>query len=133
MQSIIKVSDINTKDLNGQTLLYHAIAKDFPESFINQLIKKGINIASRDRFGRTAYDFATCLEKYKYCRSLDDHVLYVVKRCSVERIESLVLQSYKHVPEITDNKGVSIQQYAIGRWSKQLRDLVKNYTSILVS
>ena len=98
------------KDQHGQTLLFKAIACDYSELFIRTLFKYGIDIAARDRKGRTAHDYAESLKKTKYFEILDDYVISLLKEGRVDLLETLLLQGYDHILDITDSRGFNIFQ-----------------------
>ena len=110
VHKILIESDISLKNESGQTLLFKAIACDYSEQFIRALFKYGIDIATRDRKGRTAHDYAEVLKKTKYFEILDDYVISLVKEGRVDLLEELLLQGYDHILDITDGRGFNIFQ-----------------------
>ena len=110
VHKILIESDILLKNESGQTLLFKAIACDYSEQFIRALFKYGIDIATRDRKGRTAHDYAEVLKKTKYFEILDDYVISLVKEGRVDLLEALLLQGYDHILDITDGRGFNIFQ-----------------------
>lgn len=118
---------MNTRNQDGQTVLYEAIEQDYPEKMIKLLFKYGVNVASRDRFGRTARDFAEILENRDHMKYIDNHVLEVVKECLVERLEKIVLNGYDHVLDIVDKKGKTALKIAKKHSSAQLCEVLVNY------
>lgn len=110
VHKILIASDISVRNQHGQTLLFKAIECDYSEVFIRALFKYGVDIAARDRKGRTAYDYADYLKKTKYFDVLDDYIICLLKEARVDLVESLLLQGYDHILDITDRKGFNIFQ-----------------------
>ncbi|KAJ8304772.1 hypothetical protein KUTeg_018355 [Tegillarca granosa] len=129
VQRIIEDSDLSVKNTEGQTLVFEAIEQDYPESFIKSLFKLGANVAARDRYGRTARDYAGFLNKTKYFRVIDDHVLQFIRECNIQKIENLIIQGYK-LSEITDREGYSVMEIAKRQCSHQLLDVVQKENMI---
>lgn len=98
------------RNQNGETILFKAMLCDYSESFIRTLFKYGVDIAARDRQGRTAHDYAEYLKKTKYFGVLDDYIVSLVKEARVDLLETLLLQGYDHILDITDSRGFNIFQ-----------------------
>ncbi|KAK3098158.1 hypothetical protein FSP39_016760 [Pinctada imbricata] len=106
LHSILRYSDVNTRNFDGQTLLYDAIAQEECDILIRFLLVKGTNLAYRDRYGRTARDFALHHGKSKYCDIIDDFVVGLVRQDKRDVIEDYFLKGYDHVNDVVDSTGV---------------------------
>ena len=110
VHKILIASDLSLRNQNGETILFKAISCDYSESLIRALFKYGIDIAARDRKGRTAHDYAAYLKQTKYFGVLDDYVISLVKEGRVDLLEALLLQGYDHILDVTDSRGFNIYQ-----------------------
>lgn len=99
---VLEASDLSARNSEGQTIVYEAIARDFSENFIISLFKYGANIASRDKHGRTARDYAESIDKPHYCRLIDTCVVEMVKECNMEGVEELLRHGYDHLLDVRD-------------------------------
>ncbi|XP_060065525.1 uncharacterized protein LOC132545870 [Ylistrum balloti] len=122
---VLEASDLSVRNLYGQTIVYEAITQDYPENLIISLFKYGANLASRDKHGRTAHDYAELIKKPRYCRLIDTCVVEMVKECNVEGVEDLLRHGYDHILDVTDRQtGNSIIDIARGR-SSTISELLK--------
>ncbi|KAL5004081.1 hypothetical protein ScPMuIL_017537 [Solemya velum] len=126
IQRILAGSNMDARNQEGQTILYEAIAKDYPKAFIKKLFHYGLNVASRDRFGRTARDFADLHNKPTYVKMIDGHVVKLIEQCDIERIEALILQEYDHVTDICNKRGKFAMKIAKSKNSRQLMEVLQN-------
>ena len=120
----------------GATILMEAIMSQQSDDFVRFLFRCGVNVATRARCGRTARNL--CEENLvpdgqRYIRLIDEHVLGFVKDCNIERLECLILQSYDHILDITDENGQTALQIARKRGSKQLVRLLQNVLATQVT
>ena len=84
--------------------MYEAITHKASPQLVQFLFKRGINIAARDKYGRTARDFASLSNRHKYVKLIDQYVADLVKNCDIPGIESLILHGYDHIMDVTDEK-----------------------------
>jgi len=64
----LQKSDLSARNYDGQTLLYEAITHKASTQLVQFIFKCGINIAARDKYGRTARDYASLLNRHKYVK-----------------------------------------------------------------
>ncbi|XP_033750903.1 uncharacterized protein LOC117335091 [Pecten maximus] len=127
---VLEASDLSARNPDGQTIVYEAIARDYPDNFIISLFKYGANIASRDKYGRTARDYAELNEKPGYCRLIDTCVVEMVKECNIEGVEDLLRHGYDHLLDVTDkDTGNSVSDIAWGR-SSMIGELLRKADAI---
>ena len=118
---------MKVRDQCGQTVLFKAISHNFSRQFVRALIKYGVNVAARDKKGRTARDHCEALRNVKYLTEIDEHIIEIVRDCDIERIQQLVLEGYDHIVDVTDDKGINIYNHL-----KQLYTLNPNKEEMLM-
>ncbi|XP_067666645.1 putative ankyrin repeat protein RF_0381 [Haliotis asinina] len=123
---VLKNSDMTARGRQGGTILLTAMTYDQPEHMIKALFDYGANVASRARCGRTVRDIIQGMGKQNYVQMIDDHVIDIIKTCNIERLETLILQAYDHILDITDEKGRNALQLARKQGSKQLVTILQN-------
>lgn len=109
-----------------------AITSNQPEHIIRALFDYGVNVASRARCGRTVRDIAQGMGKSNYVQMIDDHVIDIINTCDIERLETMILQAYDHILDITDEKGRNALQLARKQDSKQLVTILQNIVATQV-
>lgn len=105
---VLKDCNMRSRNRQGQTIIYEAIKHNKSLEFVQSLFNYGLNVALRDNVGRTARSYAFKQNKLDYVRLIDQHVLQMVISGKVEEIEDLILRSYDHLLDITDQHGRSI-------------------------
>ncbi|KAK6180377.1 hypothetical protein SNE40_012545 [Patella caerulea] len=125
IERIFKDSDFSRRNSEGQTILYELIGRNEPESLIKFVLNKGINLASRDRLGRTAWDFAEEHGRTKHCQLINDQIIRLIKTKKISDVEKLILDSYSHLHDIKDNSGRSVVEIAKKSSTRQMCDIVK--------
>ncbi|XP_071118452.1 putative ankyrin repeat protein RF_0381 [Haliotis cracherodii] len=123
---VLKNSDLTARGRQGGTVLLTAITSDQPEHIIRALFDYGVNVASRARCGRTVRDIAQGMGKSNYVQMIDDHVIDIINTCNIERLDTMILQAYDHILDITDEKGRNALQLARKQDSKQLVTILQN-------
>lgn len=122
----LEKSNMLAKDYEGQTLLYEAIRQKAPAPFVQFLLKRGINIAARDKCGQTARDYATSprRRRKKYQRMIDKHVATKITDNDIKYVENLMIQGYDHIMDVVDVEDggvISLVQ------SKPMAELLERY------
>ena len=75
--------------------------------------------------GRTARDFAIELDRAKYVKAIDSHVIQLVKDREFAAIEQLVLDSYESIRTIADTAGRLLVEVARRFSSDQVHEIIK--------
>lgn len=132
VHDILQYSDTTARNVIGQTILFEAIEHECPEHFIKRLFYYGVNIASRDKYGRTARDYAEITNSPDYCRVIDEHVLGYVNECNIERIEALMVQGYDHLLDVVDSSGKTVLDIVSDGCSSQLNEVMKKAEPVKV-
>lgn len=128
---------MKVRNPSGQSVLFKAISHDFSKQFIKALIKYGVNIAARDKMGRTARDHCECLRKNKYLTEIDEYVVDIVKNCDIEKLQQLILEGYDHILDVTDSRGINIinmlkQLYTTNPYKEEMLILIEKIRPIQV-
>ena len=99
---MLRDCDLTARDSSGQSILHVAVNTNQSETIIKHLLNNGVDLAARDSQGRTARDLAEKLNRPKYTRLIDEHVIRMVKDKRFEPIERLILHNYDHLLDVCD-------------------------------
>lgn len=123
-QRVLRGSDLTARDSTGQTILHVAVATNQSESNFKCLLNNNVDIAARDCKGRTARDLAEKLNRPKFVRLLDEHIIKLVKEKRFEPLESLILHNYDHILDVTEGTR-TLTEVAKRSSTKQIYEIVR--------
>ena len=132
VQRVLSGSDLTARDNQGQTVLHVAVSTNQSDSVVKTVLNNGIDIAARDCQGRTARDLAEKLNRPKYVKLIDEHVIKLLKDKKFEPIERLILHNYDHLLDISDG-AKTLVDIAKKSSSRNIYEVVKLTAPIQVS
>ncbi len=107
---VAKHADVELRDELGATMLHRAVQKNRPEGkpeIVQILLDRGVNVAARDYEGSTARDYITIHDVTsgdELRQIIDGYILELVNTDQAYRLETLLVDAYDHVLDITGTK-----------------------------
>ncbi|XP_071118626.1 uncharacterized protein [Haliotis cracherodii] len=124
IERLFQGSDLDARNMDGQTVLFEIIKYKETENIARSVLAAGVSISARDRFGRTARDYAQALNLPVYMKLIDEQVLRLIKNKQFDAVEKLILENYSFTG-IKDSSGKSAAEYAKKHSSRQVFEVVK--------
>lgn len=131
IERLFQGSDLDARNMDGQTVLFEIIKYKETENIARSVLAAGVSISARDRFGRTARDYAQALNLPVYMKLIDEQVLRLIKNKQFDAVEKLILENYSFTG-IKDSSGKSAAEYAKKHSSRQVFEVVKLVDAIQV-
>lgn len=105
--------------------MHFASARSHARNGLIQLIEESkVNITFRDELYRTARDVSLQASHPDNAREIDRYILGYAARGELEFFESLVLDGYDHIVDVTDKDGNSIIKIAELRGQQEIVDFL---------
>ncbi|XP_041367616.1 uncharacterized protein LOC121382159 isoform X2 [Gigantopelta aegis] len=130
IERVIKGSNMAARNPEGQTILHHAINCQESNHLVETVLACDVDVAARDRLGRTARDLAEKAEMWDYVKLIDQHVFKLLKNKKFDVVENLILHMYDHITDIKDSFGKTAVDYAKKNSTRQIAEVVQLSSAI---
>ncbi|XP_036331384.1 uncharacterized protein LOC118743025 [Rhagoletis pomonella] len=124
-------ANLDDRDEHGQSMLHFACARSHRRGALMHLIEESnIDITYRDELYRTARDVSLQANQPSNAKDIDRYVLSLAVIGDVKPFETLAVEGYDHIVDVTDDNEVSIVDIAAERGHEELADFLRNLRTL---